>query len=291
MNAQLLNWGSSLAPFGSDLLWIALPWMLLYGVLGFVIAAIICYQLARKCLLVRRPPAWHVAAKLSYLLILLALPVLGGAFGAVHSVHRVVNQALVRDLQPVFEAQAPVLRRYLETQARLIAPGQPVSMRSLIEPYVKGMYYQPTSSSYWERSKARWINDFILRRGSVLLTDVLQEQLISKASVLGEALKGSDFRGQPTSELAKLGTDLAVRVTTDVTRQADFSKLDKSLPMIFIDAIKHQASAYFNSLKITIGLFALAALLLVWGEIMLYRHYYLRRYPLATAMPVTMPPL
>ena len=291
MNAQLLNWGSSLAPFGSDLLWTALPWMLLYGVLGFVIAAIICYQLARKCLLVRRPRAWHVAAKLSYVLILLALPVLGGAFGAVHSVHRVVNQALVRDLQPVFEAQAPVLRRYLETQARLIAPGQPVSMRSLIEPYVKGMYYQPTSSSYWERSKARWINDFILRRGSVLLTDVLQEQLISKASVLGEALKGSDFRGQPTSELAKLGTDLAVRVSTDVTRQADFSKLDKSLPMIFIDAIKHQASTYFNSLKITIGLFALAALLLVWGEIMLYRHYYLRRYPLATAMPVTMPPL
>ena len=291
MNAQLLNWGSSLAPFGSDLLWTALPWMLLCGVLGFVIAVVICYQLARKCLLVRRPPAWHVAAKLSYVLILLALPVLGGAFGAVHSVHRVVNQALVRDLQPVFEAQAPVLRRYLETQARLIAPGQPVSMRSLIEPYVKGMYYQPTSSSYWERSKARWINDFILRRGSVLLTDVLQEQLISKASVLGEALKGSDFRGQPTSDLAKLGTDLAVRVTTDVTRQADFSKLDKSLPMIFIDAIKHQASAYFNSLKITIGLFALAALLLVWGEIMLYRHYYLRRYPLATAMPVTMPPL
>lgn len=291
MNAQLVDWGSSLVPFGSELLWTALPWMLLYGVLGFVLAVIICYQLARKCLLVRRPPAWHVAAKLSYVLILLALPVLGGAFGAVHSVHRVVNQALVRDLQPVFEAQAPVLRRYLETQARLIAPGQPVSMRSLIEPYVKSMYYQPTSSSYWERSKARWINDFILRRGSVLLTDVVQEQLISKAGVLGEALKGSDFRGQPTSELAKLGTDLAVRVTTDVTRQADFSKLDKSLPMIFIDAIKHQASAYFNSLKITIGLFALAALLLVWGEIMLYRHYYLRRYPLATAMPVTMPPM
>lgn len=291
MNAQLLNWGSSLAPFGSDLLWTALPWMLLCGVLGFVIAVVICYQLARKCLLVRRPRAWHAAAKLSYVLILLALPLLGGAFGAVHSVHRVVNQALVRDLQPVFEAQAPALRLYLETQARLIAPGQPVSMRSLIEPYVKSMYYQPTSNSYWERSKARWINDFILRRGSVLLTDVLQEQLISKVSVLGEALKGSDFRGQPASELAKLGTDLAVRVTTDVTRQADFSKLDKSLPMIFIDAIKRQASAYFNSLKITIGLFALAALLLVWGEIMLYRHYYLRRYPLATAMPVTMPPL
>lgn len=291
MNAQLASWGSSLLPFGSELLWTALPWTLLYGVLGFVVAVIICYQLARKCLLVRRPPAWHVASKLSYVLILVALPLLGGAFGAVHSVHRVVNQALVRDLQPVFEAQAPALRIYLETQARLIAPGQPVSMRSLIEPYVKSMYYRPSSDSYWERSKARWINEFILRRGSILLTDVLQEQLITRAGVLGEALKGSDFRGQPTGELAKLGTDLAVRLTTDVTHQADFSKLDKSLPMIFIDAIRHQASAYFNSLKITIGLFLLLALLLVWGEIMLYRHYYLRRYSLATAMPVTMPPL
>ncbi len=80
MNAQLANWGSSLLPFGSDLLWTALPWMLLCGVAGLVLAVLICYQLARKCLLVRRPPAWHVATKLSYVLILLALPVLGGAF-------------------------------------------------------------------------------------------------------------------------------------------------------------------------------------------------------------------
>jgi len=286
MKQQLIHWGSALAPFGSDLLWTVLPWMLLYGVLGFVLALGICYQLARKCLLVRRPPAWHVAAKLSYVLILLALPLLGGGFGAVHSVHRVVNQALERDLQPVVEAQMPALRVYLEQQARLIAPGQPVSMRSLIEPFVQDMYYRPTSDSYWERSKARWINEFILRRGSVLLTQVLQEQLIARAGVLGDALKGAGFRGQATGELASLGTDLAVRLTTDVARQADFSKLDKSVPMIFIDAIKRQAGAYFNSLKITLGLFALVALLLVWGEIMLYRHYYLRRQPAATALPV-----
>lgn len=286
MKQQLVNWGSSLAPFGSELLWTALPWMLLYGVLGFVLAVGICYQLAKKCLLVRRPRAWHVAAKLSYVLILLALPLLAGGFGAVHSVHRVVNQALERDLQPVVEAQMPALRIYLEQQVKLIAPGQPISMRSLIEPFVQGMYYRATSDSYWERSKARWINEFILRRGSVLLTQVLQEQLIAKANILGEALKGADFRGQATGELASLGTDLAVRLTTDVARHADFSKLDKSVPMIFIDAIKHQASAYFNSLKITVGLFALMVLLLVWGEIMLYRHYYLRRHPIATSQPV-----
>jgi len=285
MEQQLVNWGSTLAPFGSDLLWTVLPWMLLYGVIGFVLAVGICYQLARKCLLVRRPPTWHVASKLSYVLILVALPLLGGGFGAVHSVHRVVNQALERDLQPVFEAQMPALRVYLEQQVKLIAPGQPISVRSLLEPFVQGMYYRPTSSSYWERSKARWINEFILRRGSVLLTQVLQEQLIARVGLLGEALKGANFRGQATGELATLGTDLAVRLTTDVARQADFSKLDKSVPMIFIDAIKRQASAYFNSLKITLGLFALLALLLVWGEIMLYRHYYLRRHP-ATALPV-----
>ena len=263
MNAQLANWGSSLVPFGSELLWTALPWMLLYGVLGFVLGIVICYQLAKKCLLVRRPRAWHVAAKLSYVLILVALPLLGGAFGAVHSVHRLVNQALVRDLQPVFEAHAPVLRIYLEQRVKLIAPGQPVSMRGLIEPLVQSMYYQPVSDGYWERSKARWINEFILRRGSALLTEVLQEQLSTRAGVLGETLTGADLR--------------------------DLSKLDKSLPMIVIDAIRHQASAYFNSLKLTIGLFLLLALLLVWGEIMLYRHYYLRRYPSATAMPASMP--
>ena len=265
MNAQLANWSSSLLPFGSELLWTALPWMLLYGVLGFVLAIVICYQLAKKCLLVRRPRAWHVAAKLSYVLILVALPVLGGAFGAVHSVHRLVNQALVRDLQPVFEAHAPVLRLYLEQRVRLIAPDQPVSMRSLIEPLVQSMYYKPVSDGVWERSKARWINEFTLRRGSVLLTEVLQAQLVSRVGVLGETLKGSDLR--------------------------DLSKLDKSLPLVFVDAIGRQASAYFNSLKLTIGLFLLLALLLVWGEIMLYRHYYLRRYPPATAMPVSMPPM
>lgn len=265
MNAQLANWSSSLLPFGSELLWTALPWMLLYGVLGFVLAIVICYQLAKKCLLVRRPRAWHVAAKLSYVLILVALPLLGGAFGAVHSVHRLVNQALVRDLQPVFEAHAPVLRIYLEQRVKLIAPGQPVSMRGLIEPLVQSMYYQPVSDGVWEGRKARWINEFILRRGSVLLTEVLQDQLITRAGVLGETLTGADLR--------------------------DLRKLDKSLPMAFIDTIKRQAGAYFNSLKLTLGLFLLLALLLVWGEIMLYRHYYLRRYPLATAMPVTMPPM
>ena len=289
MNQQLVNWGSSLAPFGGELLWSALPWMLLCSAAGFVLALGICYQLARKCLLVRRPRAWHVAAKLSYVLILLALPLLGAGLGAVHSVHRVVNQALERDLQPVVEAQMPALRVYLEQQVKLIAPGQPISVRSLLEPFVQDMYYRPTSSSYWERSKARWINEFILRRGSVLLTQVLQEQLIARVGLLGEALKGANFRGQATGELAALGTDLAVRLTTDVARHADFSKLDKSVPMIFIDAIKRQAGAYFNSLKITLGLFALAALLLVWGEILLYRHYYLRRHPPAAALPV--PPM
>jgi len=67
------------------------------------------------------------------------------------------------------------------------------------------------------------------------------------------------------------------------------SKLDKSVPMIFVDAIKWQAGAYFSSLKITLGLFALAALLLVWGKIMLYRHYHRRRHPPAAALPV--PPM
>ena len=289
MKQQMINWGSSLAPFGSELLWTALPSMLLYGMLGFVLALGICYQLARKCLLVRRPRAWHVAAKLSYVLILLALPLLGGGFGAVHSAHRLVNQALERDLQPVVAAQMPALRVYLEQQVKLIAPGQPISVRSLLEPFVQDMYYRPTSSSYWERSKARWINEFILRRGSVLLTQVLQEQLIARVGLLGEALKGANFRGQATGDLAALGTDLAVRLTTDVARQADFSKLDKSVPMIFIDAIKRQAGAYFNSFKITLGLFALAALLLVWGEIMLYRHYHRHRHPPAAALPV--PPM
>lgn len=289
MHQQLAKWGSGLVPFGGELLWTAVPWILLCSVAGFILAAAICYQLASKCLLVRRPAAWHVAAKLSYVLILLALPLLGAGLGAVHSVHRVVDHALERDLQPVVEAQMPALRVYLEQQVRLIAPGQPISVRSLLEPFVQGMYYRPTSDSYWERSKARWINDYILRRGSVLLTQVLQEQLIARVDMLGDALKGANFRGQATGELAALGTDLAVRLSTDVARHADFSKLDKSVPMLFIDAIKRQAGAYFNSLKIMLGLFALAALLLVWGEIMLYRHYYLRRHPPAAALPV--PPM
>jgi hypothetical protein len=56
--------------------------------------------------------------------------------------------------------------------------------------------------------------------------------------------------------------------------------------MIFIDTIKRQANAHFNSLMMTLGLFVLVTLLLVWGKIMLYRHYYPRRHP-ATALPVT----
>lgn len=286
MNETLANWSNSLLPIGSELLLGALPWMLLCSLLGLLLAVLICYQLARKCLLVRRPTAWHVAAKLSYVLILLALPLLGMAFGAVHSVHRLVNQALVRDLQPVFEAQAPALRVYLEQQVRLVAPGQPLNLRTLIAPLVQDMLYQPVSDSWWERSKAYWVNELILRRGSMVLTQVLQEQLIAKASILGDALKGSDFRGQATGELARLGTDVAVRLTTDAARRIDFSALDTSLPMLLVDAIKRQSGAYFNSLKLTLGFFAVLALLIVWAEIMVYRYFYLRKYPIMTAMPV-----
>lgn len=282
MKETLANWSSNLLPLGSELLLGALPWMLLCGVLGLLLAVLICYQLARQCLLVRRPTPWHVAAKLSYVLILLALPLLGMAFGAVHSVHRLVNQALVRDLQPVFEAQAPALRIYLEQQARLVAPGQPLNLRTLIAPLVQDMLYQPVSDSWWERSKAYWVNELILRRGSMVLTQVLQEQLIAKASILGDVLKGSDFRGQATGELARLGTDVAVRLTTDAARRIDFSALDTSLPMLLVDAIKRQSGAYFNSLKLTLGFFAVLALLIVWAEIMVYRYFYLRRYQTST---------
>lgn len=66
----------------------ALPWVLLFAGIGLVLALGVCIVLARKGLLQRHRRGWHLAAKLSYVVILLALPLAGGALGIVHGSQR-----------------------------------------------------------------------------------------------------------------------------------------------------------------------------------------------------------
>lgn len=262
----------------------ALPWVLLFAGIGLVLAVVACILLARKNLLQRHRRGWHLAAKLSYVVILLALPLAGGALGIIHGTQRAFADSIHASLIPALEQRMPALRVYLASHLSAYQPGKPASVRELVEPLVQQLYYQPRSNSLWERTKARWINELLLRQAAAQLTQVLQQQLTAQVARVGTVLSGPDFHGQAGSSLAKLGSDVAVKLTTDMARRLDFSVLDKSLPQVFADAVILQFNTVSNSGRIMVLMMLAGLLLLVAAEIVIYRRYFK-----PASMPVPLP--
>jgi hypothetical protein len=252
----------------------ALPWVLLFASIGLVLALIACIVLARKNLLQRHRRGWHLATRLSYVVILLALPLAGGALGIIYGTQRAFAESIHASLVPALEQRMPALRVYLASHLSAYQPGKPASVRELVEPLVQQMYYQPRSTSLWERTKARWINELILRQAAAQLTQVLQQQLTAQVARVGTVLSGPDFHGQAGSALAKLGSDVAVKLTTDMARQIDFTVLDKSLPQVFADAVIRQFNGVTNSARSMVLMMVTGLLLLIAAEIVVYRRYF-----------------
>jgi hypothetical protein len=267
------DWSQSLGAYFGEFLGIALLWALIFSIIGFLFAAGISFVLHKKKLLKRHLRAWNIAAKFIYPLILIALPMMGGAFGSVYGAKRFTHQVLDQQVLPALSTQMPLLRKYLATQAKTYKLDQMITARDLIEPMVKDLYYVPKSDNAWERAKVRWINDKILHHAADVFSFVLEKALIGMIDTYGDALK-KDFRGQAASELTQMSVDMVVRVTSDFAKEVDFTRLDSSLPQIFVDALKQQFDSYIKSLYISIDIMALVLMLLVAGEILIYHHYH-----------------
>jgi hypothetical protein len=264
------------------------PWVLLFAGIGLVLALFACAAIARKRLLQRHHYAWHLAAKLSYVLILLALPLAGAVLGTVYGTQRAFADTVHAELTPALERRMPALRVYLASHLSAYQPGKPASVRELIEPLVQQMYYQPRSDSWWERTKARWINELLLRHAAARFAQVLQQQLTAQVTRLGAVLTGPDMHGRAGSDLARLGSDVVVKLTTNMAKEIDFSVLDKSVPQVFADAVIR----HFNSVLASVYTMILATLagllLLVTVEIVIYRRYF-KQEPAVTTAAMAVP--
>jgi hypothetical protein len=260
------------------------PWVLLFAGIGLVLALIACAVIARKSLLQRHHYAWHLAAKLGYVVILVALPLAGAALGTVYGTQRAFADTVHAELTPALERHMPALRVYLASHLSAYQPGKPASVRELIEPLVQQMYYQPRSDSWWERTKARWINELLLRHAAAQFAQVLQEQLTAQVTRLGGVLTGPDMHGRAGSDLARLGSDVVVKLTTNMAKEIDFSVLDKSVPQVFADAVIRHFNGVLASVYTMILATLAGLLLLVAGEIVIYRRYFKQELAAAIAL-------
>lgn len=280
MNAQnnavvAQAWMQSLGPYLDHLLLTVTPWAFLFAGIGFVVALLITSLLFKKKLLLRHVRAWNFAAKLIYVLLLFGLPTIGGLYGCVYGTHRQIFESMDKDVLPIVVAQMPAIRHYVGGHLKTYQPGQMVTARDLIEIVIKDYYYVPTSDTAVERFKAKWINEFILRRSADVLSQTLQRIMLEKIDLLGESLKKNNFRGQENSELAKFGVDVVMKLTSDVSKEVDFTTLDKTVPNILVDAIKRMIDGYFRNVYIIITLLLLVLIGVVAAEIFIYRRYYL----------------
>lgn len=271
-SSTLSQWSSSLTDFVFTLIWSSMPTALLYAVMGLVAAIVLMVWVARKNLLRRRPRAWNVLAKVSYLAILLVTLFAFTAVGVVRHVQKETMSALEVSVTPLVRANTVLLREYLTLKMSAYAPGQPVSARELVDATLKDLYYRPTSDSLWERGKARIVNWTLRKLGGEVLTAVFQKIIVAKVETMAAGLKN-----QTQNEAAKVGVDALRKVLLDANRRVDLSALDRMLPQIILDVAGQQIHAVFVHAYLTIALIWLGIGALIGAEMLLYLRWYEKR--------------
>ncbi len=266
------GWSDALAPFLSDLLMQSTLWALVLALAGLLLAIVLMSLMHRRKLLRRRPPVWNIFAKLSYLLVLAALPLAGLARGLLLGVERSLEQAVETTLEPILAEQMPALRRNLAEHIGPLATQGMLTARDLVQPIVQDLLYEPRSDSTIERFKARIINESLMRGAAQALTYAFQASMQRAADWLPATASGAGH------ELVTFSTDTVLRLLKGTAEQVDFSPLDKSVPDIFATAMKRQVGAFFNGIYITIGLKLLLLALIIGGEMEFYFRYYQPRH-------------
>ena len=254
-------------------------WAVFLGLAGMLTAIVVMVVLAKKKLLQREHWLWNVLAKLSYLAIFAGAISAGVATGATYGAQRQIHDTLEFDVQPWIESRMPAFRQYLSKTIGVYLPGKLVTVRELIEPFVKDMYYVPKSGDTWEQTKAQVINEMILVYAAEVLTEQVQKVVSRQLASLGVAVddalsaNGGGARGYLASDLGKVFAQGASNV--------DLTRLDATIPQVVVSAIYKQVTTYFKTLYLSIGLSVLLLALVIWGEIFVYSRVRGARTPAA----------
>lgn len=261
--------GLAAGSFVGMLVWQALPWMLLAGAVGLVVAIILTVILVKRQLLRRHTVGWNLLAKLGYVFLLLALPIGASIFAGVYAIHNNINARMDSGLRPMVAAQMPPLRMYLAQEMKKAGSTNVTSIRELIKPFKQHFSYVPTSTGRWERYKAYWVNDVMVEPSFTVLADTIEDKLLEKLNKVGAKVAGNE---EAARQVFSLGA--AVLVKQDARDPADAQRFDKEITQVVMSKLFMQLSAAFSPLYMSIWLPLLGMALLMVLEIVVYRRFY-----------------
>lgn len=244
----------------------------LWSAAGAVACVPLLIYVWRKSLLQRRPAAWNVLAKTSYLLLFALLTLGSGSIGAVCDAQHRFHAAVAKNLQPALAAKMPLIREFIGERIGNYPPG-PRSAKDLVAALVGALYYVPTSDSLWEKLKANCVNWSLRKLGTDLFVDQFQRLVIAKLEATAATLR-TDVHGQAQGQLVQLGADLLVRLGTDATRQVQFDMLDKTVPQALVEVVGKAVDGYCDAAYKLIGIVAGSVSALVVAEMLVYFRWY-----------------
>jgi hypothetical protein len=250
----------------------ALIWGAVFSTVALVIAILVALTLARRGVLRRETRIWSVVASLAYPWLLIGFLVAGAAAGAVYGAQRQSHEVLRTAVQPVIAANMPAYRAYVAEALSGYVPDQRVTVRELIEPYIKVYHYVPVSGSAWEHAKARVINDLMLRHAADVFIERFQAVLGAQAELPGD---------KPSLPAGDGAIRFTARQVSDFfsgrSGNVDWAKLDVTLPQTIVAALGDKLDRYCRSIYFGIGLGLAFLLLPLAVEMTVYARYRRRR--------------
>jgi hypothetical protein len=266
-------WGEAIAasPFLAELFWHILIYALGFALIGVVLAVFIMLMFHRRRWLRRQHRWWNVGAKLTYLVVLIALPLAGAVGGALWSVQRSAEQFVDTVLMPELTDRMPDIRRALVTHVGPLAGETLITARDLVQPLVDDFMYRPQDDSFFDNIKARVFNGIIVKAAAVALTHAFQQAM----SVLPDMVSAHGSQAQ--GELTRFSVAVVVQALSATAGKVDFSDLDRTVPEMFGDAMHRQIRSLFKGVYLGLVIKLALVAMLIGAELLVYFKHYLPR--------------
>lgn len=267
--AALQDTGINIGKFIGWMVWDSLPWLLLGGVVGLILAIVLALFLSRRKLLCRHTTGWNLCAKLAYVAILLAMPIGLAMLGSIYSIQNKLHAGIDSSVRPIVAAQMPSLRVYLAEQMKQAGSTKVTSIRDMIKPFKQHFSYVPASNGRWERYKAYWVNDVMVEPAFGVIADTIEDKLLEKLNQAGASVAGDSERAR---QILSLGA--AVLVKQNANDPADAQRFDTEITQVVMSNMLAQLKKAFSPLYMSVWLPMLGIALLILIEILVYRRFY-----------------
>ena len=273
---SLANQGQQLThdllPLFGQMAWGTILWALLFTVLAMVLALLLCVTIFKKDYLQRHIMLWNVASKVSYLVILIGLPLLGAGLGLLYGSQRQISPLLNEKVQPLITAQMPGMRQYITLQVKNVPLDKMLHLKDLTASMLQQHSYQAKSDSFFERQKGNWFNCIVVSGGTEVLSQVLQYVLVKQVESVGNSLAEGYFDHESSMAVTQVSVETLRQFASG--QSADLKELDRSLPGLVVKAIESKINAWFIGMYAMLGMLTLALGALIGAEIVIYRRFF-----------------